>query len=174
MRILSEAVLEEKGEAVKKRLESHIKLKVSAHIPDTYITSAAQRMEMYKKITLINTKEDAMDVLDEFTDRFGDPPRVTARLVEVALAKAYAEKCGIPIVDFSGADIIFRTGKPNLALWSEVFAKFPSMRIAPGGESVIYRTKSGEPISEIVNILCTYSLAMDDSGRKDSGKEKYE
>lgn len=162
MRILSEAVLEEKGEALKKRLESHIKLKVSAHIPDTYITSASQRMEMYKKISLINTKDDAMDVLDEFTDRFGDPPRVTARLIDVALAKAYAEKCGIPIVECNGTDIIFRTGKPNLALWSVVFAKFASLRISPGGESVIYKTRSTEPISDIVNILGTYSDAMDE------------
>jgi len=167
MRILSEAVLEERGELPKSRTEAHINIQVNAHIPESYIPAAAQRMEMYKKISLITSEEDAMDLRDELCDRFGDPPRVTERLLDVALAKALAERAGIREITLRGADIVFRTGKPDLALWSEVFSEIRGMRIAPGGDSVILRSTSGEPISESREVLLAYCRATSENRGKD-------
>ena len=159
VKILSEAVLEERGEVKKERAETHVDLKVNANIPEHYIPAEAQRMEMYKKISLILTPEDADDVTDELIDRFGDPPRQTMRLVEVALIKAIATEAGIDRIECNGGNLIFILKKPSLALWSEVFAKYPGMRFAPSGDRVIYRLTDADVCAAAVGIMKEYRAA---------------
>lgn len=148
VKLLEEAVLEAKGEEKPKepKTETLIDLKTSAHIPESYISSLAQRMEMYKKISLILTAEDERDVLDELIDRFGEPPKQVMRLLSVAFAKAVCQRAGIEKVESSEIGMTFITGKPDLAAWSGVFAKFPGMRFAPSGDRVIYRFQNPKAV----------------------------
>ena len=58
LRLLSEAVGEEKGESAGEReAECLIDLQVSAHSPDSYIASNAQRLDVYRRIAEIRTHE---------------------------------------------------------------------------------------------------------------------
>ena len=161
VKILNEAVAEERGTVKPQRNECHVDLKVNANIPEHYISVSAQRMEMYKKISLILTPEDADDVTDEFIDRFGDPPRQTQRLVEVALIKALATDAGIERIECNGGNLTFVTKKPSLPLWSEVFAKYPGMRFGPTGDRIIYRLTDGD--------ICAVASAIMKEYRKASG-----
>ncbi len=96
LRLLSDAVREEKGEAaVMSEQDCLIDLQVSAHIPETYIPDHAQRLEAYRRIAGIRTQEDSLDVYDELIDRFGDPPAAVQGLVEVALLRNMAVAAGI-------------------------------------------------------------------------------
>ena len=140
VKLLSEAVIEARGGTLpEKKAETLIDLKVNANIPERYISSSAERMEMYKKISLILTPDDERDVLDEFIDRFGEPPRQTVSLISVALTKAICEGAGIERVESSAGQLSFVTQKPDLAVWSEVFSEFSGMRFSPSGDRVIYR-----------------------------------
>ena len=161
VKILNEAVAEAKGEPVTVRSEAHVDLKVNANIPEHYISAEAQRMEMYKKISLILTPEDADDVTDELIDRFGEPPRQTVRLVEVALIKAIATEAGIEKIESTGGNLIFITKKPSLELWSEVFAKYKGIRFAPTGDRVIYRLTDADVCAAASGIMKEYKRAMD-------------
>ena len=71
LKLLEEAVLEEKGEAPARRASTTADLAVTANIPESYIPSEEQRMDLYRRIALIRTESDADDVLDELIDRFG-------------------------------------------------------------------------------------------------------
>lgn len=96
LQLLGEAIEEEKtGEEVKEKRECVIDVSVDAHIPEDYIDSVKNRIFMYKRIAAIETGEDAMDVMDEFIDRFGDPPKSVQGLIDVALLRAYAANLGI-------------------------------------------------------------------------------
>lgn len=95
LRLLEEAVKEERGEPVEIRAECSADLAVSANIPESYVPSAAQRMDLYRRIALIRTEEDADDIVDELIDRFGDPPACVNALVSVALLRSNAGKSGI-------------------------------------------------------------------------------
>ena len=96
LKLLSEAILEEKtGEVKAQQRECTVDVSVDAHIPEDYIDSVKNRIYMYKRIASITTGEDAMDVMDELIDRFGDPPKSVKGLVDVALLRAYAAKAGI-------------------------------------------------------------------------------
>lgn len=141
VKLLNEAVIEAKGETVPadKKAETLIDIKTNAYIPESYVSVSAQRMEMYKKISLILTPDDEIDVLDEIIDRFGVPPKAVLRLTAVALTKAICEGAGIERVVSDDVSLAFVMRKPNLAIWSEVFVKYPGMRLAPSGDRVIYR-----------------------------------
>ena len=96
MKLLSEAVIEEKGEDVKiNQKECLIDIRIDAHIPETYIESLPQRLSIYKRIADIKTEEDASDVIDELIDRFGEPPAGVEGLVKVALLRNTAASMGI-------------------------------------------------------------------------------
>ncbi len=93
-KLLSEAVTELKGEEIQPEFETLIDIKLNAFIPDSYISSEEQKLEMYKKISLISSIEDYYDVQEELEDRYGDIPRAVNNLLEVAYIKALAHKLG--------------------------------------------------------------------------------
>ena len=133
-------------------------MKISAHIPESYISSQAGRMEMYKKISLIGCIEDADDIQDELFDRYGEPPRQVERLLEVATMKAICEEVGFSRVEVNGDQLIFHVGKPDLAAWSELFTKYRGMRFSPTGDRVIYKFRS-EPSRVGRDVLKDYLKA---------------
>ncbi len=170
VKLLNEAVIEAKGETPpEKKAETLINIKTNAYIPESYISDPAQRMEMYKKISLILTPDDEDDIIDEFIDRFGMPPKPVIRLLAVALTKALCEKQGIERVEANDAELIFVVGKPDLAKWSGVFAKYSGMRFSPSGDRVIYRIrdpKNADAATIAADIIKEYSTEYEFSEEK--------
>ena len=95
LKLLEEAVLTEQGVELPSRTECAADLSVSASIPDRYVPSADQRMDLYRRIARIRTEADADDLVDELIDRYGEPPRPVNNLISVALLRADAARCGI-------------------------------------------------------------------------------
>ena len=95
MKLLSEAVLEARGIEVPKRADCSADLAVAANIPERYIGSSEQRMDIYRRIAAIRTEEEADDLTDELIDRFGDPPPGVNALIHVALLRGEAGRAGI-------------------------------------------------------------------------------
>lgn len=86
-KLLSKAVSELKGIEEQDETETLVDLAVNAFIPDSYISSHMQRIELYKRIASIETKEDLMDVYDETLDRYGDVPSEVHNLMMTALIR---------------------------------------------------------------------------------------
>ena len=95
MKLLNEAVLEARGIEVPPKAECSADLAVAASIPERYIPSSEQRMELYRQIAMVRTEEEADDLLDELIDRFGDPPPGVSALIQVALLRGEAGAAGI-------------------------------------------------------------------------------
>ena len=95
MKLLSEAVLEARGMEIPQRAECSADLAVAANIPDRYIPSQEQRMDIYRRIAMIRSEEEADDLTDELIDRFGDTPSGVNALIHVALLRGEAGKAGI-------------------------------------------------------------------------------
>ena len=120
IKLLNEAVLEEKGIVKEEKPPCKIELSVDAYIPERYIASASVRMEMYKRIALILGEEDAEDLRDEMTDRFGDYPKETDTLIEIAVIKAIAEKCGFERIVQSDGQLNFYLSEMKVEIWSSI------------------------------------------------------
>ena len=160
IKLLNEAVLEERGESVDTPPEAQVIMSLSANIPESYISTSSGRMEMYKKISCIASSADAEDILDEFIDRYGSPPLATERLVRVALIKALATRSGLKKVELNDGRLTFVSDKPDLASWSEVFPENPGLSfVGTGSPVVVYRLRRDEdPTRRAVAILERYCL----------------
>ncbi|MCM1523330.1 MAG: transcription-repair coupling factor [Ruminococcus sp.] len=96
LRLLNEAIAEETGQAPPRSPEEClIDLQLEAHIPEGYIPDLAGRLDAYRKIAAVSAKEEGEDLIDEFIDRYGDPPRSIKGLITVALTRNMAGAAGI-------------------------------------------------------------------------------
>ena len=59
-RLLEESIAELKGEAKKEPPEPVIDLDLDAYLPDTYVTDGGQKVELYKRIAAIRSRDEAM------------------------------------------------------------------------------------------------------------------
>ncbi|MBR4335264.1 MAG: transcription-repair coupling factor, partial [Clostridia bacterium] len=151
IRLLNEAILEEQGKVAPAISEAKIEYPDSAHIPSSYIPLSAHRMEMYKKISLIQTEDDQNDVLSEFRERFGEPPRETRRLLWLSLLRAAASRVGLTRVEFRGREVKFVTrGVGDLSVWAVVFSERQGLRFGGGrGDAGVFlKLAGGEDGSE--------------------------
>ncbi len=123
MKLLSEAVLEARGIEPPQRAECSADLAVAANIPERYITSAEQRMDIYRRIALIRTEDEADDLIDELIDRFGDPPPGVNALVHVALLRGEAGRAGITDISQKSGALRFTVRDFDMEKVSALYAK---------------------------------------------------
>ncbi len=123
LKLLEQAVLEEKGEAAPVRTECAADLAVSANIPETYIKSPEQRMDIYRRIALIRSEAEADDITDELCDRFGDPPPSVNALVQVALLRGEASAAGITDISQKGGFVRFAFSAFDFESVSALYAR---------------------------------------------------
>ena len=122
LKLLEEAVLEEKGEKPELRAECAADLAVSANIPERYVQSAEQRMDLYRRIAMIRSESDADDLTDELIDRFGDPPACVNSLIHVALLRGEASRAGICDISQKSGFLRFELSEFDMARVSELYA----------------------------------------------------
>ncbi len=107
LKLLEDAVVEERGEERAREPECVADFSVTASIPKTYVASGEQRMDLYRRMAAIRSSEDADELLDEIVDRYGDPPKGLMNLISVALLRARAAAGGISRMEQKGIQLIF-------------------------------------------------------------------
>lgn len=123
LKLLEEAVLEERGEKPEQRAECAADLAVSAIIPESYVPSQEQRMDLYRRIALVRTEEEADDLMDEVIDRFGDPPPSVYTLVQVALLRSDAGKVGVTDISQKNGCLKFLLAQFDMQKVSALYAR---------------------------------------------------
>lgn len=108
VKLLSEAIAEQKGEVKPAEPDCLVDLPITAHISEEYIPSPAQRIAMYRRIADIRSEEDAGDVADELEDRYGKIPDTCVGLIKISLLRASAARAGIYEIKQNGRQIIFK------------------------------------------------------------------
>jgi len=141
LKLLEEAVLEEKGEAPARPPECTVDLTVSASIPDRYVPSPEQRMDLYRRIARVRTEEDADDMTDELIDRFGDPPRQVNALIAAALLRGRAAACAITDISQKGAGLVFTLGKFELEPIAALAGQYPGRLLFSPGDTPAFTLK---------------------------------
>ncbi len=109
--LLEEAVKELKGEEIVQDFETKVDIKIDAYIPETYIAEELQRIEMYKKISAIETEDDLHDTECELIDRFSDFPSSVANLMQVSYIKSLAHKAFITDIIQNDSGVRFTFNK---------------------------------------------------------------
>ena len=106
LKLLSDAIAEEKGETPKDAKECLVDIRMSAHIPEKYIPALPQRLAAYRRIAAVRNADDVLDVTDELLDRFGDLPKSVTDLIDISLCKSKAQRLGITEISEKNGSIL--------------------------------------------------------------------
>ena len=170
IKLLNEAVLEEKGEVIPEKKDCTLTLRCDAFISDKYVPYSAQRMGLYKRIAMIETREDKEDIIDELIDRYGDVPRPTLDLLTVSLVRAAALKCDVVNIVESAVDIKIYPSSFNFDIWGEISEskEFRSRMRFIGTDSlcVVIKKKGGENVPQmLLELFENYQLLCENIKR---------
>ena len=134
VKLLEQAISEEKGEkSAEPEKDCVVDLPIDAHIPDEYIESVPQRLQIYRRIADIKTNEDASDVIDELCDRFGDPPESVEGLIKIALLRGKAARHDIYEITNQADRLIFKISKLDMEKIAKASAHFKGRFVVSAG-----------------------------------------
>jgi transcription-repair coupling factor (superfamily II helicase) len=92
LRLLNEAVQRLTEQNYQETNEVLMEFEYTGFIPDTYVTNPQIKMEIYKKIAAVQTKDELERVYSELTDRFGPIPDEVSSLLSLAEIRIIARK----------------------------------------------------------------------------------
>lgn len=95
LRLLDEAIAEASGDKEVEGEEIYMELEYTGFIPDSYITSSLEKMEIYKKIASIQKEEELDRISEELIDRFGPLPEEVHSLLSLAEIRILCRKLHI-------------------------------------------------------------------------------
>ena len=156
---IDRAVRSLKGEKITEtRADIKINLNTMARIPENYVKNEVLKLQAYKKIALIDSQEDADDVINELFDRYGDIPQETFNLISVSEIRSYAEKIGISEILENDGKIMISFGEVNtLSPYSLVMAKdyFGERLIITSGKilKLTFYVKNGDVLNELLKLM---------------------
>lgn len=123
LKLLEGAIAEEKGEKTSERIVCSADLTISANIPERYVISSETRMDLYRRIASISGRDDADDIIDELCDRFGEPPRETMTLIDIALLRRAAADAGICDITQKGQNLKITMANPVFDVISKICSR---------------------------------------------------
>lgn len=85
-----------------------IDIDISAYIPSLYVKNEAQKLELYKRISSIESDEEREDMLDELIDRYGEVPQSVENLLQIATIKTLAHEAYLTEIKEEGSKIRFQ------------------------------------------------------------------
>ncbi len=136
VRMLEEAVLELKGEEVRREVPTTLNLGLEIRIPPEYIAEEHQRLRAYKRIAEAATAEQAERIRAELEDRYGPPPEAVLHLLAYSLLKSLAQKLGIESIQRKAAflDVKFHpSSKADPQRLMTLVRQTPGAQFSPAG-----------------------------------------
>lgn len=91
--------------------EALIELEYTGFIPDTYVHSIQIKMEIYKKVSTIQTKDELDRLFNELEDRFGPIPDEVYSLLSLAEVRIIAKKLSITTLKEHKGEITVEFGR---------------------------------------------------------------
>jgi len=137
-------------------------LPIDAHIPENYIYELRHRLSIYRRIAEIRSHDDADDVVDELIDRFGEPPPPVLGLIDIALVRAAAARCGIFEVGYHSERAALYIDQLNMPLIQAMGEALPgrvkvnagagrpfiALKLAPKTESLMHTLRKALDAAE--------------------------
>ncbi|KRN04308.1 transcription-repair coupling factor [Holzapfeliella floricola] len=104
--MLEEAVKKRQGNKKPvKTTDSVINLDLQAYIPDDYIVDQPQKIELYKRIKMVDSSDEIPKIEDELLDRFGDYPEAVEHLLQIAELKLLADQAQVKLIRQQGLQL---------------------------------------------------------------------
>ena len=163
-KILSESISSAKGEKPQEENDVSIDIEINAYLPESYIASPNQRIDMYKKIAAIENEDDKFQIEDELIDRYGDIPKAVQNIIEVAALKITAKEVGITEITQHGTSLTLRfaDGRLTPEIIMALDKAYPMrIKVMSQTEPAVNVKLKAQNILQIVNDLLNVITGLD-------------
>jgi transcription-repair coupling factor (superfamily II helicase) len=141
VKMLERAVAEMGGKPIHSEIDPELSIETPGFIPDDYVPDPGQRLELYKRLSAIESDDELREVIEEISDRYGPLPGEVVLLGEIMGVKAIARRMDILQLEISSTRIAVAILPDNALLQPLIavgFRKLPDGRFgmsppAPGG-----------------------------------------
>ncbi|MDD6102341.1 MAG: transcription-repair coupling factor [Clostridiales bacterium] len=140
-KMLNEAIRKLKGQTVTDdEYETSVDVSIDAFIPASYIKNEKTKLDVYREIALVSTREEYNDMVDEIIDRFGEMPESVVNLLDISYLRSLANKMYVTDLKIKNHKLYLYMFK-NARLDVEMIPQFINayngkMRLLPGKEPV--------------------------------------
>ncbi len=124
-RLLGEVLEEESGKIPAQRPQVSVDFQVNGYIGSDYIEDEEARLDIYQKISRVETENDALEMTDELIDRYGSVPVSVDNLIKISRIRYVCSLCGISSVIQKRDAVQFMIDHENRAFYATIhsFAK---------------------------------------------------
>ena len=140
-KMLNQAVKALKGgESQEDSFETTVECDISAYIPSYYIKNEYQKLDIYKRISAIETQEESMDMQDELMDRFGEIPVSVDNLLRIAVLKGQAHRAYATEVLINRQEVrltLYGRAKLKAEQFPQLLAEYKGQLKMTGGEEPV-------------------------------------
>ena len=95
VKLIEQAVGEAQGKEQIPELDTRVELNIDAYLPETYVREERLRVEVYKRIAMVEDEETRLSIEEELIDRFGDIPGPVENLIRIAQLRGVTRKLGV-------------------------------------------------------------------------------
>jgi transcription-repair coupling factor (superfamily II helicase) len=117
-----------------------VEISVDAYFPSTYISDTRQKIVFYQKAASLERQEDASELCEELTDRFGPLPPAALNLLNVASLKILAAQIGVAAVSEEKGQVVIRFSRehhPHSNLLLQAARKYQGRLTAATGKQLV-------------------------------------
>jgi transcription-repair coupling factor (superfamily II helicase) len=140
LRMIGEAVSAFRGDVVEGQTELRLELPVDARIPDDYVNSERLRLEAYQKLSVASaplSRDEQIDqVLEELTDRYGEPPAQVHNLIAVSRLRRRAHKSSLSEVVVMGSNLRITPADLLDSLQVRLARMYPGAKYVPAARVI--------------------------------------
>jgi len=86
----------------------NVELPLATGIPSNYISDQSLRLRLYRRLANISDESSLDSLVEEFGDRFGDPPEMVLNLFYQMKVKMMAEQAGLSSISFDSGQLVLR------------------------------------------------------------------
>ena len=95
VKLIEQAVSEVQGVETTPEVDTRVELALDAYLPEDYVPDEKLRVEIYKRIAMIQDEAGRMEIEAELIDRFGDVPDPVETLMRIAQLRGVTRMLGV-------------------------------------------------------------------------------
>ncbi len=111
MKLIEQAVAELKGEEWHEDINPEINMDISAFLPEDYVSDMDVRLNLYRRLSGLDSRAELKRMEEEITDRFGRPPREVINLLELMSIRLLLKRLGVSRLDVGNSGFILTFSK---------------------------------------------------------------
>jgi transcription-repair coupling factor (superfamily II helicase) len=134
MKLLEDTIKELKGEDLEDDWRATVNLKIDLRVDEDYIPDMNQRLSAYRRVASSRSMEEVNRLVEELTDRYGEPPPSIFNLAQHARVRVVAERIGIDSIEREAGVVILKfrqDARVDPAMLMRLVQTRPDLKLIP-------------------------------------------